>query len=228
MNRPDMRKVWAGFAVELVVFALLLFGVAGTFAWPAAWVFLVVFFIPSALIVALLARDDPALLAERMRPPFQPGQPVWDKFILATLLALFVGWLPLMGLERRSGGAHMPVLLHWLGAAGLLAAMWIFQISTAANPFLAAVVRIQAERGHEVVSRGPYAVVRHPLYAGALLLFPSCALLLGSWWGLAASLPLAALIILRTILEDRELRRSLPGYDAYARRVRYRLLPGLW
>jgi protein-S-isoprenylcysteine O-methyltransferase Ste14 len=210
-DHPDMRKVWSIFAAEAVVFALLLFGAAGTLAWASGWVFLAVFFGASTLILLALARDDPALLAERMRPPFQAGQPLWDKVILAALFALFVGWLPLVGLERRFGGSHMPALLQWIGAVGLVAAMWIFHVSTAANPFLAAVVRIQTERGHEVVSSGPYAVVRHPLYAGALLLFPSCALLLGSWWGLAASLPLAALILLRTILEDRELRRSLRG-----------------
>jgi protein-S-isoprenylcysteine O-methyltransferase Ste14 len=90
------------------------------------------------------------------------------------------------------------------------------------------VVRIQTERGHKVISTGPYAVVRHPLYAAALLVFFSSALLLGSWYGLAASLVLAGAVVFRTVLEDRELRRGLQGYTDYAARVRYRLIPLVW
>ena len=93
---------------------------------------------------------------------------------------------------------------------------------------LTTVVRIQTERGHKVISTGPYAVVRHPLYAAALLVFFSSALLLGSWYGLAASLVLAGAVVFRTVLKDRELRRGLQGYTDYAARVRYRLIPLVW
>lgn len=227
--RPDMARIWTVFAVEGLVFAALLFGGAGTLRWGAGWVFFAAFFIPSTLMIHWLARNNPALLVERTRPPIQAGQPLWDRLIMAALLALFPAWLVLMGVDaRRLGWSHMPPALQWIGCAGILAAMWIFHVSVRANTFLAVVVRIQAERGHEVVSSGPYAIVRHPLYAGALLLFVSSALLLGSWWGLLASVDLAAPLVLRTVLEDRELHRSLPGYADYARRVRWRLLPGVW
>ncbi len=96
------------------------------------------------------------------------------------------------------------------------------------NTFLAAVVRIQAERGHRVVSSGPYAVVRHPLYATMLVFLPANALMLGSWYGVAASLVLIGAIVLRTAMEDRELQRGLAGYAVYAARVRYRLVPFVW
>jgi protein-S-isoprenylcysteine O-methyltransferase Ste14 len=96
------------------------------------------------------------------------------------------------------------------------------------NPFLAPVVKIQTERGHRVISTGPYAVVRHPLYAAVLIFLPGNALLLGSWYGLAASLVLAGGIVFRTAMEDRELRRGLEGYREYAARVRYRLIPFVW
>ena len=96
------------------------------------------------------------------------------------------------------------------------------------NTFLAAVVKIQTERGHRVISTGPYATVRHPLYAAVLIYLPANALLLGSWYGLAASFVLSGGIVFRTAMEDRELQRGLEGYAEYAARVRYRLIPFVW
>ncbi|MGH6852136.1 MAG: methyltransferase family protein [Methylocella sp.] len=222
-------KVWIVVGAEFLVFAVLLFGSAGTLAWPAARAFLVLFFGAGLLITRSLARDDPALLAERMKPLFQKGQPLWDKIIMASFLVLFAFWLILMGLDAgRFRWSAMPALLQWLGAAGILNSMWIFSRVLQANPFLANVVRIQTERGHEVVTKGPYAFVRHPLYAAVLLLLPSAALMLGSWFGFVATALLAGVLILRTALEDRELHRKLDGYRDYAERVRYRLVPWLW
>jgi protein-S-isoprenylcysteine O-methyltransferase Ste14 len=187
------------------------------------------FFAPVLVIARALARDDPALLEERMKPLIQKGQPLWDKLIMASFVLLFFGWLILMGLDAgRFRWSAMPPLLQWLGAAGILISMWIWSWTVQANPFLANVVKIQAERGHRVVTKGPYGFVRHPFYATTLLLLPSAALMLGSWFGLAAAVPLAGVVVLRTALEDRELHRKLGGYADYAQRIRYRLVPWLW
>ena len=222
-------KVWKALGAEFLVFAVLLFGAAGTTEWVAAWVFLVLFFGWALVITRMLARHDPALLEERMKPMIQRGQPLWDKWILLGIAIVFVGWLILMGLDAvRYRWSVVPVWLSTAGGAGVAGGMWICYLAFRENTFLAPVVRIQSERGHRVVSTGPYSTVRHPLYAGALLLFPSTALLLGSWYGLAATSLLAAGLILRTALEDRALQRGLEGYAEYARRVRYRLLPPLW
>jgi protein-S-isoprenylcysteine O-methyltransferase Ste14 len=113
------------------------------------------------------------------------------------------------------------VVLHLLGSIPIAGAM-------ATNPHLETTVRIQEDRGHRVSTSGPYRVVRHPMYVGAILQFAGAPLVLGSLW---ACLPVAAapvLFIVRTALEDRTLRRELPGYEAYAQRTRYRLLPGVW
>lgn len=222
-------KVWIVLGVEFLVFAILLFGAAGTLAWRAGWAFMIVFFGAAVLTTRMLAREDPALLEERMKPPFQPGQPLWDKIILAGIVAFFPAWLALMGLDAvRFRWSVMPDWLLWIGAGGVTLALWICFRTFQANPFLASVVRIQTERGHRVISNGPYAYVRHPLYAGVLLLLPAIALMLGSWAGLVTTIALGGGLILRTILEDRELQRSLDGYADYARRVRYRLLPLIW
>jgi protein-S-isoprenylcysteine O-methyltransferase Ste14 len=187
------------------------------------------FFAPVLVIPRALARDDPALLEERMKPLIQKGQPLWDKLIMASFVLLFFGWLILMGLDAgRFRWSAMPPLLQWLGAAGILISMWIWSWTVQANPFLANVVKIQAERGHRVVTKGPYGFVRHPFYATTLLLLPSAALMLGSWFGLAAAVPLAGVVVLRTALEHRELHRKLGGYADYAQRIRYRLVPWLW
>jgi protein-S-isoprenylcysteine O-methyltransferase Ste14 len=222
-------KVWAALGVEFLVFAFLLFGAAGTLRWPAGWAFLAVFFGAALLMTLAMARNDPALLEERMKPPLQQGQPLWDQLIMSVMMVLFIGWLVLMGLDAvRFGWSAISLWLQWLGGAGVAGAMWLLHRTARENTFLAPVVRIQRERAQRVVSSGPYSVVRHPMYAAALLLFPSIALMLGSLWGLAATSVLAAVIVVRTALEDRELRRGLDGYPEYARRVRYRLVPFVW
>lgn len=222
-------KVWIALGVEFVVFAALLFGAAGTLEWRVAWAFLALFFGAAALIARKIAEDHPALLDERLKLPFQQGQPLWDKILLAGFIVYFFAWLPLMGFDAvRLHWSVMPDWVPWIAGDGVVVAMWISYRALKANPFAASVVRIQAERGHRVISSGPYAYVRHPLYASALILLPSIALMLGSWAGLAATVPLIIALIVRTVLEDRELHRSLFGYDAYARRVRHRLLPYIW
>src|SRR3984893_14177088 len=221
-------KLWIGFARGILISALPLFGAAGTLRWPAAWAYLVLVFGPGLLITLELAKRDPALLEERMKPVIQKDQPLWDRILITTFLALWLGWVVLVGLDVRFGWSAMPVWLQWIGAAGVLLTMWIWFLIFRENTFLAPVVKIQKERGHKVISSGPYATVRHPMYAAALVFFAATALLLGSWYGLAGALLLAAWLVVRTALEDRELKRGLAGYTDYAARVRYRLVPLIW
>jgi protein-S-isoprenylcysteine O-methyltransferase Ste14 len=222
-------KVAVTLAVESLVFVALLFGGAGTLRWTAGWVYLALFFAGALWITARLARNDPALLAERMRSPIQKGQPLWDKILMPVLMVVWCGWLVLMALDAvRFRWSAMPVGLQWAGGASMVVAFAMFGRVFRENTFLSAVVKIQTDRGHRVISTGPYAIVRHPLYAAMLLYLPANALLLGSWYGLAASSVLAGCVVFRTAREDRELRRSLEGYAEYARRVRYRLIPLVW
>jgi protein-S-isoprenylcysteine O-methyltransferase Ste14 len=221
-------KVAFAICAEAVVFALLLFGAAGTVHWPACWAFLVLFFGPAALVTGIIARRDPALLAERMKPPFQKGQPIWDRIFMAILAVVFLSWLISMGLDARYRWSHMPDWLRAIGAAAMLASWWISFRVFGVNTFLAPVVKILSERGQTVVSTGPYAIVRHPFYAGAVLLLAGSALLLGSWVGLAGTGVIALGICIRIPGEEHELRAHLAGYDDYAARVRYRLVPFVW
>jgi protein-S-isoprenylcysteine O-methyltransferase Ste14 len=222
-------KLWIAIGLEAAVFAALLFGAAGTLYWPAGWAFLVIFFASALLMSLMLARHDPALLEERLKPIVQKDQPIWDRIIMSAMVVFFIVWLVLMGLDAvRFHWSRVPVWVQVLGGAGVVLSLWICSLAFRENTFAVPVVKIQEGRGQKVISTGPYAVVRHPLYSGALLLFPSTALLLGSWWGLAFSTVLAAGLALRTAMEDRELQRGLEGYRDYANRVRYRLVPLVW
>jgi len=216
-------------ALEGLFFAALLFGAAGTLRWPAGWAYMILFFGGAVCISLMLLRHDPALLAERLKSPFQKGQPVWDKILILPLMLGWCAWMVLMGLDAvRFRWSVMPVWLQCVGGALIVLSFWMIARIYRENPFLAAVVRIQTERGHVVISTGPYAIVRHPLYASMLILLPANALLLGSWYGFAASFVLCGTLIFRTAMEDRELQRGLAGYSAYAVPVRYRLIPGIW
>jgi len=222
-------KVWLTLALEALIFSALLFGAAGTIRWPAAWAYLIIFFIAALWITLLLARHDPALLAERMKLPVQKGQPLWDKILILPMIVAWCVWLVLMGLDAvRFRWSAMPLWLQCAGGALIVLSFWMFARVCRENPFLTAVVKIQTERGHRVISTGPYAAVRHPLYAAMLIYLPANALLLGSWYGLAASFVFSAGLVFRTAMEDRELRRGLAGYTEYAARVRYRLIPFVW
>lgn len=222
-------KAWLAIASQALILGAPLFAAAGTLRWRAAWVFLAVVIGASALTNLTLAVRDPALLEERIKPLVRRDQPWWDRLLLSSLVLFSIGWLVVMGLDAgRFQWSQMPVWLRLLGVVGIGLGMWIRFRSLRANTFLSTVMKIQEERSHAVISTGPYARIRHPLYAGVLLFFPSTALLLGSWIGVvAAALPILGLIA-RTALEDRELRRRLDGYTAYAARVRYRLVPGVW
>jgi len=207
----------------------LLFASAGTLAWPAAWAYLALMGGASAVIELMLLRDDPALLAERLEPPIQQGQEFWDKVWIVAFLLLFLAWLPLMAVDAvRFGWSHVPTWLQVFGGGAIVACYCISYLTFRENTFLAPVVRLQTERGHHVVSTGPYARVRHPMYAGAVLYLAGTALLLGSWYGLGASVVLIAGIAVRAVLEERMLARELPGYADYIGTVRYRLVPGVW
>jgi protein-S-isoprenylcysteine O-methyltransferase Ste14 len=226
---PVKSKVALAIIAEAVVFGLLLFGSAGTLDWGAGWAWMLLMFGGGGAVTVLLARRDPALLAERMRAPMQPDQPVWDKIFIVVMGVLWSAWLVLMGLDAvRLHWSAMPLWLASVGSALVAVSFWLVARVFLENTFLAPVVKIQTARGHRVISSGPYAVVRHPLYAAAGIMIPASALVLGSWWGLAYSALLIGGLVWRTLMEERELIAHLDGYAAYAQRVRYRLVPYVW
>jgi protein-S-isoprenylcysteine O-methyltransferase Ste14 len=214
--------------IWIVAMGALLFASAGTLHWPAAWALLATSAVLGPACGLWLAKTDPALLAERMRPMMQRDQPAADKKFMLVFGTTALVWFIAIGLDKRFHGSDIPVALQALGFVMLLLStgfiMWVMR----ENSFAAPVIKLQTERGHHVVSTGPYAWVRHPMYSGAVLFFIGVPLLLGSWWGVAMAPLFFVLFAVRSGIEERTLIAGLPGYADYAARVRYRLLPGLW
>jgi protein-S-isoprenylcysteine O-methyltransferase Ste14 len=175
------------------------------------------------------ARHDPGLLRERLASPFQAGQPAWDKVILSLFFALYLASCVVMGLDAaRWRTSNMPLWAEVTGGVGILASYAIIWRVLAENSFAAPVVKIQMERGQRIVTTGPYAIVRHPMYGGAIFFLLGTPLLLGSFYGLAFVPPLVILLAIRAILEERALADRFPEYAPYSQRTKYRFAPGVW
>jgi protein-S-isoprenylcysteine O-methyltransferase Ste14 len=208
---------------------LVLFAAAGTLDWPGAWLFLEIFGGGSLLIGLWLAWRDPALLKERMSPIVQRRQALADRILMPIAGLLFLGWLVGMAFDARR--YHLSNVPQWLGYAGaalvalcFLAVLLVFR----ANTFAAPVIKAQTERGQTIVSTGPYAIVRHPMYGSVLFFFAGTPLLLGSWYGLLILPLILVLLAVRVLIEERTLRREFADYADYARKVRFRLVPLVW
>jgi protein-S-isoprenylcysteine O-methyltransferase Ste14 len=215
--------------LSFVAFGLLLFVSAGTWRWPAAWVLLAEAAICGIALAVWLGRHDPALLTERWSSDFQSTQKSWDKPFLAVLWLLMWGSFVLMAFDAvRFQWSHVPVWLQVVGAFLFPMNAWFAYLTFRANTYATPVVKIQADRGHQVVSTGPYAYVRHPMYTGKLFFYIGSPLLLGSWYGLLAAFVSMGVLAARAVLEERTLALELVGYREYAERVRYRLIPGIW
>jgi len=219
-------KAVAAIVVEVLFFGACLLGAAGTLAWPMAWAVLGIYSLLKALAVAFL---DPKLIQERVAPG--PGVDRGD-VVIATLgvLALYPVTFVVAGLDAVRFGPYLP-MASFVQVAGILVYLFGYGFAYWAvfsNPFFATFVRIQKDRGHTVVSSGPYALVRHPGYAGVLLAHLALPFALESIWALIPTALAAAFFVARTLREDRTLQKGLSGYREYQERVRWRLVPGVW
>ena len=208
---------------------LLLFISAGTIAWPQAWCFMLLTIVCGLATSAWLKSSNPDLYAERTKSPSSYQERARDK-IISTCIMLGMGiWFVLMAFDaQRFHWSSIPVWLQAAGACSIVAAFagWISVMRE--NSFASAEVRVQKERGQTVISTGPYGIVRHPMYAYAVLLIVGTALLLGSAWGLSGLVYLMPLLGARAAAEEEVLLSELPGYAEYATKVKYRLVPGVW
>lgn len=211
----------------MLFMAALLLLPAGTLAYPGAWILLGIFGFGGIAMILWLSKHSPSLLRERMAAPLQRDQKPWDRIWLSLFIVGFCAWLSFMGWDAaRTGFVAVPPWLQALGVLCIFAngagTWWTFR----ENAFAAPVVKIQ--QGQRAIDTGPYAIVRHPMYASTVFLFVGVPLLLGSWWGLALALVFILAIAWRAVHEEATLRAELAGYEAYAARIRYRLLPLIW
>jgi protein-S-isoprenylcysteine O-methyltransferase Ste14 len=226
-TKPSIRQFLSSF-IWFALMAVALFWGAGDWRWPQGWAFIAIFVMASIVFSLWLARRDPALLASRLQV-VQRGQSVWDKLFLSLFILIWFGWLAFMGLEAvRWRVSQMQPSANALGAALMVAGFVATALVLRENSFAAPVVRIQEERGQRVIDTGPYAYVRHPMYASAIPYLVGIPLLLGSWRGLLFVPVFMTGISIRAVFEERLLARELSGYADYMRRVRWRIVPGVW
>jgi protein-S-isoprenylcysteine O-methyltransferase Ste14 len=213
----------------IVVIPFLPLLISWRWDWWEAWVYALSGILGFAISRGLVARRHPDLIAERARFMQHEEAKPWDK-ALAPLLGLGGGLVLLVaGLDALfdwSPPFSLPVKI--LALVIIVAGYVLGSYALVENRFFSGMVRIQTDRGHQVVSSGPYRWIRHPGYAGALLTYLATPLFLDSGWSFLPTVFITILLVIRTTLEDRTLQKELPGYAEYARRVQYRLLPGIW
>ncbi len=221
-----LRRIVQIFAAN-VISGVVLFASAGTLHWLRAWIYFGLHMIILVVSGILIVRANPELIACRGR--IHRNAKAFDKIILRLYMVLLIGTMVVAGLDAaRYGWAPLPfATVYWgvpLGILAIVPALWALMV----NPFAEAAVRIQKERGHVVITKGPYRFVRHPMYVGVILTGFEAPLVLGSTWAFVPAIATLVLFVVRTALEDRTLRTELPGYAEFAQHTRYRLIPGIW
>ena len=219
LKQQAFTKFFAGF----LMVALLLFVSAGTLRWTNAWVFMGLLFVPMFVVGLMLMKKNPALLGMRLQAKERRGE---QKGVIGGSAVMFLLGFVLCGLDRRFGWSALP---GWLCAAAgvlFLVAYALYGEVLRENAYLSRTIEVQ--EGQQVVDTGLYGVVRHPMYAVTLLLFLSMPLLLGSLWGFVVFLVYPVLIVRRLLDEEKLLAAELPGYTAYQKKVKYRLIPFVW
>jgi protein-S-isoprenylcysteine O-methyltransferase Ste14 len=219
-------KAWIGLTFLAVVMALVLFVSAGTVHYWEAWFYLGVFFGASILITCYLIENDPALLRRRLRAGPTAEKEKAQKIVMLVASALFIALLVVPALDHRFGWSSVP--LYAIVAGEILTALGFYLVFLVykENTFTSAIVEVAPDQ--KVISTGPYAIVRHPMYMGGLLLLLGTLLALGSYWGLLAFVAMSPALIWRLLDEECFLSARLQGYSEYCRKVRWRLVPGIF
>lgn len=219
-------KAWLSLVALAAVMGALLFGLAGTLRFWQGWGYLSIFMGASVLTTLDLMRRDPALLERRLR-----GGPTAEKRPAQRIIMVFtsIGFTALLvvpALDYRFGWSHVPTGVVIAGDVLVLVGFLFIAIVYRVNTYTAATIQVAQDQ--TVISTGPYAIVRHPMYASALLYLGGTPLALGSWWGLVAIAAMVPFLVWRLVDEERMLAAELPGYREYMQRVRHRLVPFVW
>ena len=207
----------------LIFMGLMLFLPAGLLDYWQAWIYCGVLFIPVSFVIFYFLKKDPELLERRMR--MREKEEKQKTIIKTAYIFFFIGFI-IPGLDHRYHWSNVPVLLVIVANAIVLSGYILVFFVLRENSYASRIIEV--EKGQKVITTGPYAIVRHPMYLGVLLMYLSTPLALGSYWALIFFLPLLPLIVVRLLNEEEVLLRELPGYKEYCQKTRYRLIPFIW
>jgi protein-S-isoprenylcysteine O-methyltransferase Ste14 len=217
------RMVIGRVAAFFIFIALIFFLPAGTWNYWQAWMWLATIILLMLITLAYLLKNDPALLERRMR--MRERQPQQQKIILVSGIFLTLSFI-LPGFDIRYGWSQMPawvaIFCNGIVIAGYLMVLWVFKTNTYTSRI------VEVEAGQKVITTGPYAIVRHPMYVGAFLTYAFTPLALGSYWAFIPGLMILPVLVFRIFDEEKLLLRDLEGYREYTQKVKYRMLPGVW
>jgi protein-S-isoprenylcysteine O-methyltransferase Ste14 len=226
---PSGLRIAVGLLLIALLYPALVFGSAGTLDWPVAWVWVVMAILATITAYLAVYRRNPDTLAERSRGTKAPGMAGWDRWLVRVVAYGPIVVIVTAGLDHRYHASSFAApVLQWIALPLAALGYWVAGWAMAENRFFSAVARIQDDRGHRVVDTGPYHWLRHPGYAGSLLVTAVVPLILDSAWALIPAVITMVGLVVRTALEDAMLRARLPGYADYAARTHHRLIPGLW
>jgi protein-S-isoprenylcysteine O-methyltransferase Ste14 len=221
-----LKAIAKGVLSLLLIIALILV-LAGRITYWQGWVFSI-YACSRSLIASVIFAKKPDVIKERFKPG--PGTVWWDKlfWVLYGPLTFVIIIIAVLDGGRFQWTVELPMLVYMAGYALLILSDFVKSWCMWVNRFFSTTVRIQMDREHEVIQSGPYRFVRHPGYLAGIFMMISMPLVLGSLWGLIPAALVAILLIIRTQLEDAYLQKELPGYADYVKKVKYRLLPGIW
>jgi protein-S-isoprenylcysteine O-methyltransferase Ste14 len=214
----------------VLLFPALIILLSGDVFWAEGWIFSAWFIVLCFATITYLYRKDPALLEERYKQPGSGNEAGWDKYVVVAIFFGFVIWIVIMPFDakRYAWSPPFPLWLEGVGIVMLVGSFYFFFRSFAENTYLSPLVRVQEDRKQQVISTGVYGFVRHPMYLGAVLMLFGAPLLLSSIFGIVVGLGLTVLLMARIVGEERLLKKELEGYWEYTKKVRYRLIPGIW
>ena len=218
-----IKLVIVRFLVVLLALSAMFFLPAGTWAYWEAWVYLAILFIPVFFVLIYLLKNEPELLVRRMRLREKEAQ---QKLIIKLSYIPFLLAYLLPGFNKRFGWSNVPVWVIVAADILVLLGYGLIVLVFRENRYASRIVEV--EQGQAVISSGPYAVIRHPMYLGAILLYVLSPLALGSYWAMIPSILIIPVIVARIWNEESVLVRDLKGYQEYMQKTRYRLIPGLW
>ena len=220
------KKATLGLVALVVIMAAVTFLPAWTFDYWQAWILLAVFFACTLLIDLYLVKNDPKLLERRLKAGPGSEQEKSQKIIQAMAMVAFVAIFVLSALDHRFGWSPVPPYVSVIGDVLVALGLYFVFLVFKENTFTSAIIEIDDDQ--KVISSGPYALVRHPMYIGALVMLIGVPLALGSLWGLVAIIPMTMVLIARLLDEEKFLAKNLAGYCEYQSKVKSRLVPLIW
>ncbi len=226
MTLKLLLRALATFIGGSIFLGLLVFLPAGTFAYWQGWVTIVVFAVSLNIFSLYFSVKDPALMQRRLQAGPGAEQSLLEKIVATVAFAGLAAAFVVPALDRRFGWSHMPAALSWIGEALIVLSVVMFTAVFRVNSYASS--NITVEQNQSVSSSGPYAVVRHPLYSGSIVMGIGIILGMGSYWGLAILLIMIPALVVRILDEEKMMERNLPGYREYEQKIRYRLVPPIW